>query len=100
MARFTRHPLPHPIFLPHLLTTEVELSAKIQFLHLDLNSASAESIALTRMLQRLPHGAFVILDDYGWKHYSAQKKVADAIFSERHIPIVELPTGQSMAIIT
>lgn len=81
-------------------TTEVELPAKIAFLHLDLNSANAERIALTRMLPRLSRGAFVILDDYGWKYYSAQKQVADAIFSERNIPIVELPTGQGMAIIT
>jgi len=68
-------------------------------LHLDLNSAPAEEGALQRIVPLMPAGAMVVLDDYGWSHYKAQKVVADNYFAQRNIPIVELPTGQGLAII-
>lgn len=73
---------------------------KVAFLHLDLNSADAERGALEYLLPRMSKGGMVVLDDYGWSHYKAQKVVADEIFGARSIPIVELPTGQGLAIMT
>ena len=73
---------------------------KVAFLHLDLNSADAERGALEYLLPRMSKGAMVVLDDYGWSHYKAQKVVADEIFGDWRIPIVELPTGQGLAIIS
>ena len=73
--------------------------SKVAFLHLDLNSADAERGALEYLLPRMSKGGMVVLDDYGWSHYKAQKVVADEIFGAWGIPIVELPTGQGMAII-
>lgn len=81
-------------------TLATELPDRIAFLHLDLNSAPGEQAALQKMVPRLSKGAFVILDDYGWRHYRDQKLVADVIFAAHGIPIVELPTGQGMAMIS
>lgn len=73
---------------------------RVAFLHLDLNSATAERGALEYLLPKMSKGAMVVLDDYGWKHYRAQKIVADEILGALHIPIMELPTGQGLAIIS
>jgi hypothetical protein len=72
---------------------------KVAFLHLDLNSAAAEAAALEFFAERFAPGAFVLLDDYGWMGFRAQKVVADAFFARLGRPIVELPTGQGLVII-
>jgi len=72
---------------------------RVAFLHLDMNSAPAERSALEVLLPRMAKGAMVVLDDYGWRHYRAQKLVADELFGAIGVPIVELPTGQGLAII-
>ena len=72
---------------------------RVAFLHLDMNSAPAERAALEMLLPRMAKGAMVVLDDYGWRHYRAQKLVADELFGAIGVPIVELPTGQGLAII-
>ena len=78
---------------------EDQCPKQVAFLHLDLNSAPAEEGALQRIVPLMPAGAMVVLDDYGWSHYKPQKVVADKYFAQRNIPIVELPTGQGLAII-
>ena len=77
---------------------EDQCPKQVAFLHLDLNSASAEEGAL-RLVPLMPAGAMVVLDDYGWSNYKPQKVVADKYFAQRNIPVVELPTGQGLAII-
>lgn len=72
---------------------------KIAFLHLDMNSALAESGALEFFSDRLSPGAMVLLDDYGWRGYRPQKFAADAFFARRGCPVMELPTGQGLAIL-
>jgi hypothetical protein len=71
---------------------------KISFLHLDLNSAEAEIGALEILFERMLPGAILILDDYGWLAYRAQKVAEDAWFGERGYSVLELPTGQGMLI--
>jgi len=72
---------------------------KVAFLHLDLNSAVAEAAALEFFMERFSPGAFVVLDDYGWRGFRAQKLEADRIFGRLGKPIMELPTGQGMVMI-
>ena len=72
---------------------------RVAFLHLDLNSAVAESAALGFFRERLAPGAVVLLDDYGWRAYRPQKLVADEFFGELGKPILELPTGQGVVVI-
>jgi len=73
--------------------------AKVAFLHLDMNSAAAETAALEFFDKRLQPGAFVVLDDYGWRGYRDQKLSADRFFGQRGKPIMELPTGQGVVMI-
>jgi O-methyltransferase len=72
--------------------------ARIAFLHLDMNSAAAESSALEALYDKLVPGAFVLMDDYGWSVHRKQKDAEDAFFARRGIRILELPTGQGLAI--
>jgi O-methyltransferase len=72
--------------------------AKVAFLHLDLNSAAAESAALEFFVGRLTPGAMILLDDYGWLAYRSQKIAADAFFAARDCPVLELPTGQGLVL--
>jgi O-methyltransferase len=71
---------------------------KIAFMHLDLNNAEAEVGALDVLFERMVPGAVLILDDYGWLGYRAQKLAEDPWFSARGYYVVELPTGQGMVI--
>ena len=71
---------------------------KIAFMHLDLNNADAEIGALEILFDRMVPGAVLVLDDYGWLGYRAQKQVEDPWFEERGYRVLELPTGQGLVI--
>jgi O-methyltransferase len=40
----------------------------------------------------------LVLDDYGWEGYRAQKLAEDAWLQARGFHVIELPTGQGMVI--
>ena len=40
----------------------------------------------------------IVLDDYGWSLYRAQKQAEDAFFAERGYLVLELPTGQGLVV--
>ena len=69
---------------------------KIAFAHLDMNHPAPESGALKAVLPRLSKGGVVVLDDYGWWGYSAQKIALDPIIKEHGLTVLELPTGQAL----
>ncbi len=71
---------------------------KIAFLHVDMNNAEAEIGALEVLWDRVVPGAIVILDDYGWAAYHAQKSAEDLFLAERGYQVLELPTGQGIVI--
>lgn len=71
---------------------------KIAFMHLDINSAAAEIGALEFLFDRIVPGGVIILDDYGWLAYRAQKEAEDPFFAARGYRVLELPTGQGMVI--
>jgi len=71
---------------------------RIAFLHLDMNSSRAEFAALEALYEKLVPGAWVVLDDYGWLNYREQKVAADAFFGSRGVAVLELPTGQGLAV--
>ena len=70
----------------------------IAFCHIDMNHPTPEAAALVKVLPKLTHGGFVILDDYGWWGYSAQKIALDKIAQSFGQEILELPTGQALLI--
>jgi O-methyltransferase len=97
--RFAPYPNIHVVRgrIPEVLAERAP--GRVAFLHLDMNSAVAEGAALEFFADRLQPGAFVVLDDYGWRGYRDQKLVADRFFGERGKPIMELPTGQGVVMI-
>ena len=71
---------------------------KIAFLHIDMNNAEAEIGALEYLWDRVVPGASIVLDDYGWLAYRAQKTAEDPFFAARGYQVLELPTGQGLVI--
>jgi O-methyltransferase len=71
-------------------------SETISYLSIDMNCAAPEIAAAEHFWPRLAPGATVVLDDYGWKRYAAQREAFDAFASERAVPILPLPTGQGL----
>lgn len=72
---------------------------RIGFLHLDMNSARSEVETLEALFDRLVPGAAIVLDDYGWRDYRAQKEAEDKWFADRGLDVLELPTGQGLVIV-
>ena len=71
---------------------------KIAFMHVALNNAEAEVGALEVLFDRMVPGAVLVIDDYGWMAYRAQKLAEDSWFEKRGYRVLELPTGQGLAI--
>ncbi len=71
---------------------------KIAFLHLDLNSPSAERAALDYLYDRISPGGVIVFDDYGWSIFRKQKEAADEFLASKGLCALELPTGQGLAV--
>lgn len=71
---------------------------RIAFLHIDMNNTEAELGALQTLFDRISPGGVIVFDDYGWTGYRDQKAAEDAFLRERGLTVLELPTGQGMAI--
>ncbi len=71
---------------------------RVAFLHLDLNSYKAEVGALEVLFDRVTPGGMIVLDDYGWEWYRAQKVAEDAFMKARGYSVLELPTGQGLVV--
>lgn len=71
---------------------------KIAFMHLDMNNAEAEIGALEVLFERMVPGAVLILDDYGWLGYRAQKLAEDPWLAKYGYRVLELPTGQGLLV--
>jgi hypothetical protein len=99
LARFSAKPYVSIIkgIVPDILKSHAP--EKICFLHLDMNSPAAERGALEVLFDRLSDGAIIVFDDYGWILHRKQKSAADEFMNERGCSILELPTGQGLAVI-
>jgi O-methyltransferase len=76
----------------------VHAPAVIAYLHLDMNSPGPERAALEVLYERLSPGGVIVFDDYGWVPFKKQKEAADEFINARGHTIVELPTGQGLAV--
>jgi hypothetical protein len=76
----------------------IAVPERIAFLHIDLNDASAETAAIDHLWDRLSSGAFIVWDDFGWSTYQDQFLAAKQAMAKRGVAILELPTGQGLAI--
>lgn len=71
---------------------------RIAFLHIDLNSPTAEVATLERLFDRVVANGIIVFDDYGWHLFRKQKEAEDAFMAARGYQILELPTGQGMVV--
>lgn len=75
-------------------------SRTIAYLHIDMNCAPPEVAALEMLWGRIAQGGVVLLDDYAYHGYEAQKIAMDAAAMRIQAPILSLPTGQGLIIKT
>jgi hypothetical protein len=71
---------------------------RIAYLHLDMNCAPPEVAAAEYFWDRLIPGAVVLLDDYAYYGFAAQKAAMDAFAKTKDVAICSLPTGQGLMI--
>lgn len=83
--------------VPHSLD-KLEPEGDIAFLHIDMNNAEAEVGALDRLFDKVVPGAAIVFDDYGWRAYRDQKLGEDEFLAKHDMQILELPTGQGLAL--
>lgn len=66
------------------------------YLHLDMNIAEPELAAIQYFWDRLATGAPILLDDYGWEGFVAQRKALAEFALSKGCEVCELPTGQGL----
>lgn len=71
---------------------------RVAFLHLDMNNADAEIGTLDLLWDRMPAGAVVLVNDFGWAAYAEQTARHAEWFGRRGEAILELPTGQGLIV--
>jgi hypothetical protein len=71
---------------------------RVAFLHIDMNAVAPEIGALEFFFDRLEPGAVIVLDDFGYFGYRAQRDAERAWFAERGYHVLELPTSQGIII--
>lgn len=71
---------------------------KIAYLHIDMNSAQAEILALEHLFDKVVPGGMIILDDFGWSWYRGQTLPEIKFMQDRGYKILELPTGQGLVL--
>ena len=71
---------------------------KIAYLHLDMNAAPPEVAAFNGLWELLVPGAVILLDDYAYAGYEAQKLAMDEAAAAKGIAIASLPTGQGLVV--
>ena len=98
VERFSSIPKAHVIkgSIPEML--HVRSPEKIAFLHIDMNSVAPEIGALEVLFERVSPGGVIVLDDYGYMPYRAQRDAEWRWFAERGFDVIELPTIQGLVI--
>lgn len=79
-------------------TLEEAATARVAYLHIDMNQAYPEIKAIEYFWPRLVGGAIVLLDDYACRNYRAQKNAMDEFASRVGVNILSLPTGQGLIV--
>jgi hypothetical protein len=68
----------------------------VAFLHIDMNCAEPERLALEYFWPKLPRGGVVLLDDYAYYGHSIQGDAIDAVTWRLGCEVLALPTGQGL----
>ncbi|HEX6189871.1 MAG TPA: TylF/MycF/NovP-related O-methyltransferase [Pyrinomonadaceae bacterium] len=70
----------------------------VAYLHIDINTAFATSASLEFFYERLVEGAVVVLDDYGWEAFSAQRQQVNAFAAARGALVLPLRCGSGILV--
>lgn len=82
--------------IPYTLdTVKIE---KVCYLSIDLNCVKPERDALAHFWPKMVQGGIIVLDDYAYKGYEAQKLSADNFAKSVGAEIMSVPTGQGILI--
>jgi len=97
---FSKWPTVIPVkgIVPDSLSS-IPTETKVAFLHIDMNCATPEAEALEFFRSRLLPGAIILLDDYGWLAYGAQKIVHDKFAASLGVKVLQIPTGQGIIVV-
>jgi hypothetical protein len=94
-SQFPRARLVRGIVPESLSTVQV---GRVAYLSIDMNIAYPERMAIEHFWPKLATGAIVVLDDYGWTRYEAQKETMDEFARSVGVEILTLPTGQGLLV--
>jgi O-methyltransferase len=81
-----------------LETVPRQLPDEICFAHIDLNGHEAEAHVMPEVYERMPRGAILVFDDYGFSRYRDSGLVHQRFLEGKPERILELPTGQGLLI--
>ena len=70
----------------------------VAYLSIDMNIVAPERAAIEHFWPRLVPGAIVVLDDYGWLHFEAQRRSMDEFAHAAGVEVLTLPTGQGVLV--
>lgn len=93
-------PFPNALLVKGELPGSIENShiEKVAYLSIDLNSAFFEKASVERIWDRVVEGAYIVLDDYGWRGHENQYEMWNAFAAKHGQSIVTLPTGQGLMV--
>lgn len=69
---------------------------QVAYLSIDMNCVQPEIAAAEHFWDRMPSGAVIVLDDYGWNLHELQKAAFDGFAARRGVSVLSLPTGQGL----
>lgn len=81
-------------YVPQVLP-QVQTEA-LGYLHIDMNYVYPEIAAVEFFWNKLLRGAVIVLDDYGFKKHTEQKKAFDCFAAQKRTLVLPLPTGQGL----
>lgn len=83
-------------FIPDVLSSKT--FGRVAFLHIDLNNAAAELVALDFFYESLVVGGIILFDDYGGHGAGEQAELHENFARRVNRSLLPLPTGQGIII--
>lgn len=96
LEAYRDHVIFHPGYIPETLQDGREQPSKVDFLHIDLNSAGPTLAALDHFFPKMSRGGVIVFDDYGLDNYLETKETVDSFFSDKKGLLMAYPTGQAL----
>jgi O-methyltransferase len=82
-------------FLPESFAA-APLPSDVVWLHIDLNAAAPTVAVLENLYDRMPPGAVILFDDYGWRDYQDTKRAIESFVGGKQGMLLPVPTGQAL----